>query len=250
MALASNSLQNSPLFQGLAQAYLSRFDQDAIAIHLAPQQTLFEYESKADYFYWIESGEIHLLRPHWQGQDRLFQVLGAGDLLAESAMFLEPPRYPLSARAQSASRLLAFPRTTLLAVCDAQPQLMRRCLSEQAKRLYQAVNRIEHLSLNSAAQRLVSYLLELRRAQHQHWLDIPVNLDLPVNIAALAGQLAMTPETLSRLLQSFRQKEWISGRGRTLVLIDEVAMRQHVGLAPASFQSTMTTPALLGCCNL
>lgn len=250
MATTDFLLQKTPLFEEVEPAYLTQLYQASRILRLEAMQTLFEFESAAHYFYLIESGEIHLFRPHWNGDERLFQILRSGDLLAESAMFLEPPCYPLTARAQQSSCLIAFPREVLLAVCHAQPQLMRRWLSIQSKRLYQAVNRIEHLSLNSAGQRLVSYLLELRRAHQRHWLDIPVNLDLPVNIAVLASQLAMTPETLSRLLQTFRRNQWISGRGRTLVLLDETALREHVGLPPASLQSGMPTPALLGCCNL
>lgn len=227
--------------------HLSRSSQ---RLKLSAGQELFQFESEAKYFFLIEEGEIHLSRPHWQGEDRLFQILGTGDLLAESAMFLEPPRYPLTARISRDAQLLGFSRDALLQVCEDQPALMRRLLTIQSKRLYQAVNRIEHLSLNNAGQRLVTYLLELRRHHQHRWLDAPANLDLPVNIAVLAGQLAMTPETLSRLLQRFRQEHWLSGKGRTLVLLDERALRAHVGLPPPHQHQGMATPALLGCCNL
>jgi CRP/FNR family transcriptional regulator, dissimilatory nitrate respiration regulator len=251
MPLALACLRRAPLFDAISDAALTPLALSGHMLRLAPGQQIFAHGDPAQSFFAIQGGEVHLYRPAWQGEEKLFQILGAGDLLAESAMFLQPPSYPLSARAHQESTLFAYARSALLDLCDAAPQLMKTLLYHQSHRLYQAVNRIDHLLHNNAGQRLVLYLMELRRERGGHWLDMPSNIDLPVNIAALAGQLTMTPETLSRLLQRFRQESWISGKGRTLILIDLTALCQHVGLpAPSLHHVGPATPAMVGCCNL
>jgi CRP/FNR family transcriptional regulator, dissimilatory nitrate respiration regulator len=244
-------LRRAPLFDAVSDAALLPLAESGRMLRFAAGQEVFAHGCQAQSFFAVQTGEVHLYRPAWQGEEKLFQILNAGDLLAESAMFLQPPSYPLSARAHQESSLFTYTRSALLELCDAAPQLMKTLLFHQSHRLYQAVNRIDHLLHNNAGQRLVLYLLELRRDRGGHWLDMPSNIDLPVNIAALAGQLTMTPETLSRLLQRFRQENWISGKGRTLILIDLAALCQHVGLpAPSEHHIGAATPAMVGCCNL
>lgn len=240
-------LQATSLFEGVDGAVLAPLAQAASARVLRNGQQIFAEGENAQAFFLIARGQACLLRFSLQGEEKLQQLLEEGDLLAEAAMFLNPAVYPMTARASSDALLYAIPRQALLTACDASPALMQTLLSALSRRLYQAMNRIDHLSLNNAGQRLVAYLLELRRQSHGNWLDIPVSF------AVLAGQLGMTPETLSRLMQKFRQDGLVSGKGRTVVLLDAEALREKVSLlapgvwSPAALGGRMS---MAGCCNL
>ncbi len=240
-------LQRSPAFAGLSSAQLVRLTGGARVRSVRPGQSLFTEGEPARAFYALVEGEVHLFRFSPQGEEKVFQIAGPGDLLAEAAMFLAPPAYPMGARVVRDARLFAISREALLALCEDHPPVMLSLLSALSKRLYQAMNRIDHLTLNNAGQRLAAYLLELRRQQRGNWIDVPVNL------AMLAAQLGMTPETLSRLLQKFRQDGLISGKGRTLVLLDAAALCEHVGLPVAHACTNGCANAeasMVGCCSL
>ena len=237
-------LRRHPLFHVLAEAELAPLAAAARSRRIAAGQDIFAEDGDAQTFYAIVAGEVELYRASPQGDEKVFQILGAGDLLAEAAMFLEPARYPMNARAFHDTKLLAFPRRALVALCDASPRLLRTLLSALAKRLHEALNRIEHLSINNAGQRLVTYLLDLSRHQSGRWID------LPVGIAVLAGQLAMTPETLSRLLQKYRRDGLISGRGRTFVLLNVRGLCDRVGLPQPDHSAAPSAPPMVGCCSL
>ncbi|MGQ0710811.1 MAG: Crp/Fnr family transcriptional regulator [Rhodoferax sp.] len=240
-------LHRASLFEGVEAGVLSLLAQAARPREVRAGQQIFAEGEPAQAFYAIARGQACLLRYSLQGEEKVHQLLGEGDLLAEAAMFLDPAVYPMTARATGDILLYAVPRQALLNACDASPALMRTLLCALSRRLYQAMNRIDHLSLNNAGQRLVAYLLELRRQSHGNWLDIPVSF------AVLAGQLGMTPETLSRLLQKFRQDGLVSGKGRTVVLLDAEALRDKVSLlapglwSPAAMSSRTS---MAGCCNL
>lgn len=240
-------LQRAALFDGVDAAHLAALAEAAHARDVRAGQEIFAEGEDALAFYVIAQGEVHLFRFSPQGDEKVFQILGDGDLLAEAAMFLTPAVYPMTARAERDSMLFAVPREALLSLCESSPPLMLKLLAGLSRRLYQAMNRIDHLTMNNAGQRLVAYLLELRAQRHGNWIDIPVSL------AVLAGQLGMAPETLSRLLQKFRQDGLISGKGRTLVLLDADALREKVALPPPGPRPPPAmggNPAMTGCCHL
>jgi CRP-like cAMP-binding protein len=238
------------LFKDVGEEPLSLLAKASKTLTLPCGRQVFASGEDAQNFYAIVAGEVQLYRLTLQGEEKLFQILGEGSLLAEAAMFLEPPRYPLTARISREVRLLSFPRHSLLELCDRSPRVMRRLLEALSQRLYQAVDRIEHLSLNNAAQRLVAYMLDLSPHRAENLIDSPVNILLPVPISVLAGQLAMTPETLSRQLQRFRRVGLLSGRGRELVLQDITALCNLVGLPVPTGSDGIKHEPMVGCCNL
>ncbi len=212
---------------------------------------LFEEGQSANAFYIVMSGEVHLYRWSPEGEAKVFQVLVPGDMVAEAAMFMRPAKYPMNARIEKKSKLYSIARGDLLALCEQSNELLMELLSAMSNKLNYVMNRIDQLTMKNAGQRLVSYLLDLHQQQHTNWLDLPVSYGI------LASQLAITPETLSRLLQKFRQKGVISGKRKTLVLLDIDGMcdlvelpRQRLCGFDGSESTDAFDPNLVGCCNL
>lgn len=86
------------------------------------------------------------------------------------------------------------------------------------------MNQIDQLTLGSAGQRLVSYLLEVK---HDQGAD---DIKLPISRGVLAARLNVAPETLLRLFQGFRKKALIEGRRGRLVLKDPNGLCRAVNL--------------------
>lgn len=212
---------------------------------------LFREGEVAKYFYLIDSGEIKLFRWAPDGEEKTYQLLGSGQLLAEVAMFAEPASYPMNALVTKKAKVYCLERSKLIDLCLASPEFSLRLMSSMAKKLAQSMNRIDQLTMNNAGQRLVSYLLDLHVLQQGQWLELPVSYSI------LAKQLAITSETLSRLLQKFRQQGLISGKRRTLVMLDIDKLCDLVGL-PHPSQTGLASHAhrapnegmMIGCCNL
>jgi len=217
----------------------------AQVVHLAQGKHLFESGFKAQRFYIIRSGAVSLYRYSPEGDEKVFQVLGEGDSIAEAVMFMEPSVYPVSAKANVDSTVLSFSRDVLLSFCSKNSDFSFQLLGAMATKLSQAVNRVDQLTLKGANQRLVSYLLELHQQQGSEWIK------LPVAQSVLAGQLNIAPETLSRLFKKLRQEEVISGKGGVVVLLDIERMCTLVNLpSPFKIQSGANGDAWGGCCNL
>ncbi|MCP5367530.1 MAG: Crp/Fnr family transcriptional regulator [Hyphomicrobiales bacterium] len=244
--LAARLLGRTDLFRGVPAADLARLAAAAAPRAYAAGQTLFEEGAPAAAFHCIVAGQVRLFRWTPDGDEKIYQVLGAGKLLAESAVFADPAVYPMTAAACAATETLRLERTGLTALCRRSPDFALHLLASMSNRIVSAMNRIDQLTLSNALQRLVAYLVELHRHQRSLWLE------LPLGHGDIAKQLAVTPETLSRLLARLRKAGLVSTRRRTLVLLDLDGLCHYAGLPSPGAAPSGARPdgGMVGCCSL
>lgn len=243
MSAIIDVLAKAALFSTLDEDALGTLCEEGRTINLDCRGHLFQVGERANAYYLMTSGVMRLYRPGLDGEDKVFQVVGEGDLVAETAMFAEPCIYPLSAEAESPCTLIRLPRHGLLNLVRVQPDFALRLLGEMSLRLYQAVNRLDQLTVTNAGQRVVMYLLELTEWRREHWVV------LPVSAKVLARQLNVTPETLSRVLTRFRQSGLISGRGRKWAVVDPTELCRAANLPLPDAQCHCAGSQFFRCCN-
>lgn len=251
-------LAQSPVFARAGRDTLRALTADAELMHLKARQHLFYMGEQAMHFYLVVNGAINLYRPSYAGDRKIFRTVEDGDLLVETAMFLDPPEYPLSAQAVGRAALYRLPRANLLRVCRESPDFSLAMLEGMAVRISQSLNRIDLLTVGNAAQRLVLYLLDIYMQQGSAWLT------LPANQAVLSRQLNITPETLSRQLSQFRRTGLIGEQGAQreynphqmqVVLLDIPGLCKAVDLPPPDADAEQAKPtrslgnSLFDCCN-
>lgn len=242
-------LSRSPAFSKVGIERLQFLLEDALRIKLESGQHLFRMGDEAGYFFLVESGSVILYRPSYKGDHKIFRSMTAGDLLAETVMFIEPCHYPLSAQASMDSSVYRLPRESLLELCRASPDFSIAMLEGMAIRISQSLNRIDLLTIGNSAQRLVVYLMDLYTQQRSAWLT------LPASHGVLARQLNITPETFSRQLRAFRRAGFVGGRNSELVLLDIDGLCQSVELPLPAIDpvhadaTTHLGSSLFDCCN-
>ncbi|MEQ4616591.1 MAG: Crp/Fnr family transcriptional regulator [Corticimicrobacter sp.] len=243
------ALSSSRLFREMAPEMLRTLACGAVTVSAQAGEHIFHTDEPATAFYLVKEGQVRLYRPNHEGNEKVFQVVSPGDLIAETAMFAEPCRYPLSAQAETAVCLYRVTRTTLLDLTRQSADFAMQLLATMSARIYQAVNRIDHLTIGNASQRLVLHLIDLSREQRSR------RIHFPVSGGALARQLNIAPETLSRQLNHFKRTGLLDGRNRDWVLLDVDGLHRSVGLPPPSrkeseaWHDTDLGSDLFGCCN-
>jgi CRP-like cAMP-binding protein len=98
---------------------------------------------------------------------------------------------------------------------ERNPRFARRVIAGLATRIETLVREIDATVRGSARERLVNYLLRAHPAAEGE-----IRVSLPATKAAIATQLGLTPEHLSRLLRELTARQLLRVEGRRVVIAD------------------------------
>lgn len=210
------ALASIPHFESMAQDLLEKLAENSRLVQLAPHEVLFTQGEPVRGFYMVLAGNVQLHRSTPDGRDQVLNTLGPGHTFAEAAA-LAMRRLPASARALAeGAKLVEANASTLAALMRSNPRVSSAMVVSLSMWLHTLVERIEELQIDSAPARLARYLLRLscKSEGERHVLELP----LPKK--DLAAQLAIAPETLSRLLRRWQDDGVVESNGRELVVLD------------------------------
>jgi CRP-like cAMP-binding protein len=125
----------SEVFAGLSDEQRRSVAAIARERDAAAGEVLFRAGDEADALYVVRRGRVELTFPlvvMGQARDTRFQTLEPGRTLAWSAL-VPPHRLTMSARAATATELLAFPRERLRMLFDADPRLAHLVMANVAR---------------------------------------------------------------------------------------------------------------------
>lgn len=170
---------------------------------LTSGEILYQQGEDAKSLYWLVSGQMRLVS-FVNDQMVTHYFVEAGELLAESALSI--PTYGCTAIAESPSKLMALPVDAFAQALKDCPGLSKRYLSHLTHRFYNVKALLELRSIHSARDRILHYLVNRLMPD-----QTALTLDKPLR--AIASELAITPEALSRILSRL-QFEGIMTRKR------------------------------------
>jgi CRP/FNR family transcriptional regulator, dissimilatory nitrate respiration regulator len=179
----------APLFASLRPAQRERLGALARSRRLAPEETLFLEDDPCTGFFVLVEGAIQLTRAGTPGAHPTLAVIMPVASFAEAAMF-GGEAFPATATALKPSVVFQFPKAPFLAAMREDPDLAQAIIHAQAVWLRRLTHTVEQLTGSDSSDRLLNWVRE----------QIPPggSFVLPVTKKVLAGQLGMTPETLSR----------------------------------------------------
>jgi CRP-like cAMP-binding protein len=137
--------------------------------------------------------------------------------------------HALDARAMSATSVLELPREALQQVLDRFPSLARRLITSLAREVRALAVNTHDLMHKDAPARLAAWLHE--RCLPHPQLPNQGLVQLPMRKRDIASQLAITPETLSRLMRSFTSRGVINVAGYSVHVLDMAALARQSGVA-------------------
>lgn len=206
------------LFAALDEAQRRRVRAHGRPRRLEAGQRLFSQGSRARYFWWVERGQIKLYRLSRSGHQKIMGIVESQQSFAEGILFMDTPRYPVNAEAIVASEVFGFERETYLDVLETSFATCRALMRRMVRRTQRHLDEIEELTIQNARYRLVHYLLRLNKN------NVAGAVTLPARKQLIAAQLAMQPETLSRLFRELERDELIEVRGGTVTIKNATAL--------------------------
>lgn len=216
-------IRKAPLFEGLEQDSLEQLTAGATVEVLQEGAQLFRQGDIAARFFLVVAGQMALTRASPHGDEKVIELLGPGQTFAEALMFMGAPRYPVNARALGTTRVVALDNATFTSILRASVDLCFRLLANMSVRLHRLLGEVEALTLQSAAVRIVNFLL----AQLPEGAVSPTSVALPVPKHVIASRLSIKPETFSRILHEMTAAGVIVVKGPLIEIGDIKALTRY-----------------------
>lgn len=208
------------LFAALSEPQWAQLSRN-MTLHGVPEATkLFLKDDPATVFYVVLDGAIKLYRISAQGQEKIMRVVRSGQSFAESVLFSDHPRYPVSALALQDTEVIAVGRDAYLELLRQSFETCRAVMAQMTARIYAHWDEIEGLSLHGSQARVAHYLLKL---QADNDLD---RVKLPNRKGVIATQLGLAPETFSRALRAMIDRSMIHVHGCVIEIRDGAALER------------------------
>jgi CRP/FNR family transcriptional regulator len=209
-------LRRAEVFADLPPRELQELSQTAVLRHLEKGGYLFHKDEAAPGLYLVRQGIINLHRVAADGREIVIHFYREGELIPEIA------GCAADARAVVPSEVIVVPRRSLLEVLRRCPELALRLLGAFDQQVRQLADLLEGISSRNAAGRFVHWLLS-QCAEASATESVVIQLGTTKR--ALAGELGVRQETLSRMLRRLSDSGHLRVNGRRITVRNVEALR-------------------------
>lgn len=208
-----------PLFNDLSPDELRDVAAGSTLRRLARGEIVFRAGDPCSEFFVIVTGQVKLFILAPSGQEKVLELMSAGQSFAEAIMFTDRP-YFLNAQALADSLLLSVGKQAVIAEIVRDHRFALRMLGGLSRRLHGLVRDVETYALHSGRQRVVRYLLR----DCAPGCAQACTVALPASKATISSRLSLTPEYFSRVLHELEAEGLIEIDGRNIRILDAVRM--------------------------
>ncbi|MCF6236545.1 MAG: Crp/Fnr family transcriptional regulator [Gammaproteobacteria bacterium] len=217
-----DQLRNASLFTGLDEQQLKQALKNTLIKTMKSGEQLFSQGEDANHFFWLRTGLLKIYRLSPAGEEKVIKVVKPGQTFAEAIMFAgKPNHYHVSAEFIENGEIWCFSNQDFKEILSHSVETCFRLMTNMSQRLHKHINEIDRLTLQTATDRVINYLL----------LNTPDNdneIHLITSKQILAAQLSIKPETLSRTLRKLNKEGLIKTEGNVIRLLDLEALYKKV----------------------
>jgi CRP/FNR family transcriptional regulator len=224
-------LRDCPVFAGVPTRELAALAAVAREETHRARDYIFTEGDAADWFCFVRSGRVKILRASRGGKEVVLELLGPGEPFGGVAVIERRP-YPASAQAIETSVVLKIPREPIVALTERYPGVIREMALTIGRRLRAAHESVRALAADPVEARLASALLRLAERDGERG---PRGITLPYHLTrqSLADMTGTTVETTIRIVSRWQKDRLVRDEGGRLLLTDLEALRAVAEGEPA-----------------
>lgn len=211
-----NTLRRHPLFRVLSEGQWTALTEHVDLRAVSAREQLFRIGEAAAAFCFVSEGTLRCSRPSAGGLSSW--TVRRGECAAECVLFGQPARYRMSAVAMEPSMLFVINRDIYLQFMHESFDVYRAVLGMLNARLNALRDQVESLTCHSSQVRVARYLLNLLINGNA------MRLQLPMQKNEIASWLGLAPETLSRVLRAFRERDLLEVDGKAIIVRNNNAL--------------------------
>ena len=218
-------LATLPLFSNMRDEELQRLATGCQLRRVERGKVIFRTGDPCHEFHVNVLGQVKLFVISPTGTEKVVELVGPGDSVAEAVMFMGVP-YVLSAQTLTDSLILSIEKDVVLREIGASPEFALRMLAGLSRRLHGLIKDVEAYALHSGVQRVIGYLLGDRMTESDAASEA-ITVSLPVSKAAIASRLSLTPEYFSRVLNELETAGLIQVDKRDIHITDTARLANY-----------------------
>lgn len=208
-------------FHGWDAALVGRLAANANHYVVPRDACLVRHGEVAESLYVVVSGLVRLYIPLPNGAERVIALLGPGEGFGEASL-LTGSAFNFSAAACRDSHVIAIAGPAYLGEMRHSDAMKGSSLALLARRLLFTLRDMEICAQPSSLRRVIRFLISLCPEDvHDEW-----ELRLPGRKRDIAGQLALSQETLSRMLAHLGQQGVIEVDGSVIRVASLARLRE------------------------
>ena len=186
------------VFRGLKPETVEQIIAPATAVILRRHEWIVRQDDPATAFFIVIDGWVKLYRRSVSGDESVIEILTRGASFSE-AVALTGNRYLYTAEAVSEARIGRIPADHIVRCIRNSPDIALAMIASISQHVHYLVQQVEQLKAQSVVQRVAEFLVSLSPAERGQCA-----LVLPYDKVLIAGQLGLTPESLSRAFARLR----------------------------------------------
>jgi CRP/FNR family transcriptional regulator len=190
---------------------------------LARGEALFLSGDPCMSIYAVRAGFLKESVPRPDGGSHIIRFLLPGDAAGLDTRVGESHRSEVVAIADC--QVCEIPAYRAEILCDFNPRIASHIRGHIALELTHSRRHATSLACQGVRQRIAGFLIDLGR----RWMArgySACSFMLPMTRREIAEHLALTPETVSRVLREFEERGWIDPRRRSVDILDERALAE------------------------
>lgn len=203
-----DAIRDFPVFAKLKEEQLDRLASHAEIMKFPKKSIFFSEDKSAQGMHVLLSGQVKLFKISEDGKEQTIFVFGPGEPFCLCSTFSDG-KLPANLGALEDSEVLYITPDEFELLVREDPSILLVMMRVMSRRLKEAMDMIDSLSLKQVPSRLMAYF----KSRHQ---EGRVTLDL--SYRELAKIIGITPEALSRTLRKMVDDELITMDGPDILL--------------------------------
>lgn len=173
-------------------------------------QPIYFQGDSAEYFYYIQKGQVKIFMNSADGNEITLNVAGKGNIIGEAAFFDGLPRVS-SAKAITKAELTAVSRDMLISLFTAHPDLAMEILSLQAKTVRMLSTQIDSMTFLQADVRIAQLLCQSCEYVNGEYI-------VKLSHEEIGNIVGVTRVTVSKTLGGFAKSGLIDTKYRAIII--------------------------------
>jgi CRP/FNR family transcriptional regulator, cyclic AMP receptor protein len=221
MTIDLRTLRSSLIFKDVPDSVLAEVAAHCQFTRLSAGDTLFQQDSAPDSMYFLESGQVHIVRHYPDGGEVILATESPYYVIGELSLLADQPRTG-TVVAVSDCEMFRLNRDPFMNIYQRYPEVAVNALVHLGQRLYRLNLSVRESAIGNAQARIASMLLLISGGATGQVSD-------DVQVSRLARATALEPGLVNRVMAQWSKQGLIAYDGRRLTIHDARTIRDLAG---------------------